>query len=50
MWRPAPCWSIKAGGLVTAFDGSAYDVTNHRILASNGLIHDEMIALLAEEE
>lgn len=40
----------EAGGLVTAFDGSAYDVTNHRILASNGLIHDEMIALLAEKE
>lgn len=39
----------EAGGLVTAFDGSAYDVTNHRILASNGLIHNEMINILAEE-
>ncbi len=40
----------EAGGLVTAFDGSVYEVTNHRILASNGLIHDEMIATLAVEE
>lgn len=40
----------EAGGMVTAFDGSAYDVTNHRILASNGQIHNEMIALLAEKE
>lgn len=39
----------EAGGLVTAFDGSYYDVANHRILASNGLIHGEMIGLLAEE-
>lgn len=39
----------EAGGMVTAFDGSAYQVTNHRILASNGQIHNEMIALLAEE-
>lgn len=39
----------EAGGRVTAFDGSDYDVTNHRILASNGLIHPEMISLLAEE-
>ena len=37
----------EAGGVVTTFDGSAYDVYNHRIVASNGLIHDEMIALLA---
>jgi len=40
----------EAGGLVSAFDGSDYEVTDHRILASNGLIHDEMIALLAAEE
>lgn len=39
----------EAGGRVSAFDGSPYEVTNHRILASNGLIHDEMISLLAEE-
>lgn len=39
----------EAGGRVTAFDGSTYDVYNHRILASNGLIHEEMIAMLAQE-
>lgn len=38
----------EAGGKVTAFDGSPYEVRNHRILASNGLIHQEMIALLAQ--
>lgn len=39
----------EAGGRVSAFDGGPYEVTNHRILASNSLIHDEMINLLAEE-
>jgi len=37
----------EAGGMVTTFDGSAYDVFNDRILATNGLIHGEMTALLA---
>ncbi|MBT1073232.1 inositol monophosphatase family protein [Pelotalea chapellei] len=36
----------EAGGIVTSFDGSAYGMTNNRILASNGHIHDEMIAVL----
>jgi myo-inositol-1(or 4)-monophosphatase len=36
----------EAGGTVTSFDGSTYNVENHRIVASNGLIHDEMIAKL----
>lgn len=36
----------EAGGMVTTFDGSPYDVFNDRILASNGLIHDDMTALL----
>jgi len=36
----------EAGGVVSTFDGSAYDVYNHRIVASNGLIHDEMTVLL----
>jgi myo-inositol-1(or 4)-monophosphatase len=38
----------EAGGTVTAFDGGPYRVRNHRILASNGLIHHEMTALLAQ--
>ena len=37
----------EAGGTVTTFDGSAYDVSNHRIVASNGLIHGEMVSMLA---
>jgi len=37
----------EAGGQVTTFDGSGYDVANHRIVASNGLIHDEMTAMLS---
>ena len=37
----------EAGGSVTAFDGSDYDVFNDRIVASNGRIHDEITALLA---
>ena len=36
----------EAGGSVTTFDGTDYDVSNHRIVASNGLIHDEMTAML----
>ena len=44
----AGCLLIQeAGGQVSAFDGSPYEVRNHRILASNGLLHDQMIALLA---
>ena len=37
----------EAGGMVTTFDGSSYDIFNDRIVASNGLIHDEMVAMLA---
>ncbi len=37
---------LEAGGTVTTFDGSAYDVFNDRIVASNGLIHEEMVAML----
>ncbi len=38
----------EAGGVVTGFSGEDYSVYNHRILASNGLIHDEMLAVLAK--
>jgi len=37
----------EAGGMVTAYDGSAYAIHNNRILASNGLIHGEMVDMLA---
>jgi hypothetical protein len=36
--------------MVTTFDGSAYDVFNDRILATNGLIHGDMTALLAASD
>jgi myo-inositol-1(or 4)-monophosphatase len=36
----------EAGGRVTDHGGSPYSIRHHRILASNGLIHDEMTALL----
>lgn len=38
---------LEAGGTVTGFDGSAYNMMDHRILASNGLIHNEMITVLS---
>ena len=36
----------EAGGMVTNHGGGAWSVYDHRILASNGLIHDEMVAVL----
>ena len=38
----------EAGGTVTTFDGTGYDVFNQRIVASNGLIHAEMVAILTK--
>ena len=37
----------EAGGLVTGFSGESYSVYSHRIVASNGLIHTEMLDTLA---
>jgi len=37
----------EAGGTVTGFEGEPYSPYNHRIVASNGLIHAEMLAILA---
>jgi len=39
----------EAGGRVTNHAGEPYSVYDHRILASNGLLHDEMLALLHEK-
>jgi myo-inositol-1(or 4)-monophosphatase len=36
----------EAGGVVTCFDGKEYGLSGNRIVASNGLIHAEMLALL----
>lgn len=38
----------EAGGLVTKFDGQPFDIQTPECLASNGRIHDEMIAVLAK--
>jgi myo-inositol-1(or 4)-monophosphatase len=38
----------EAGGRVTDHGGGGFLIRHHRILASNGLIHDEMVAVLAE--
>jgi len=48
-WDTAAGWLIvlEAGGRVSDFDGSDYDPWQPRILASNGHIHEEAVALLA---
>ena len=38
----------EAGGLVTGYAGEPYSIRNHRIVASNGLIHHTMLAILEE--
>lgn len=38
----------EAGGVVTSYGGEPYQIDDHRIVASNGVIHDEMLRLLAE--
>ena len=40
----------EAGGLVSDWDGSKYSLSGKRILASNGLIHKEMIEVLTKKE
>jgi myo-inositol-1(or 4)-monophosphatase len=49
-WDTAAGWLIleEAGGRVTDFDGSPYDPWLPRILATNGRVHDEALAVLAE--
>jgi myo-inositol-1(or 4)-monophosphatase len=37
----------EAGGLVTAYDGGEFRLDGREILASNGLLHEEMKAILA---
>ena len=51
-WDVAAGWLVteEAGGRVTTFDGGDYNLSSHRILASNGLIHKEMQELLAEDK
>jgi myo-inositol-1(or 4)-monophosphatase len=39
---------LEAGGRVTAVDGSSWDPHAGQVLASNGVIHDEMLAVIRE--
>jgi myo-inositol-1(or 4)-monophosphatase len=36
----------EAGGTITHYDGSAFDIYTPPVCASNGLIHEEMLAVL----
>jgi myo-inositol-1(or 4)-monophosphatase len=36
----------EAGGKVTAFDGTPFDIYKGRVVASNGIIHDEILRTL----
>ena len=40
----------EAGGRVTDFEGKKYSPYQHRILATNGKIHDEMLAVINNEK
>ena len=48
-WDTAAGWLLitEAGGRVTDLDGHAYGLQAPHLLASNGLIHQEMVAVLA---
>jgi len=48
-WDTAAGWLIleEAGGRVSDFDGAPYDAWLPRILATNGLVHDQAIEVLA---
>jgi len=39
---------IEAGGRVSSFSGEPYRLDSREILASNGLIHDELVALFGD--
>ncbi len=47
-WDSAAGYLIveEAGGKVTDFEGKPFSIYQHRILASNGLIHDEMLEVI----
>jgi myo-inositol-1(or 4)-monophosphatase len=38
----------EAGGKVTRFDGSPFQIDSRETLATNGLIHDELLREFAE--
>jgi myo-inositol-1(or 4)-monophosphatase len=41
---------IEAGGKVTDFQGRPFDIYSEETLASNGLIHQEMLQAIREIE
>lgn len=49
-WDTAAGWLVveEAGGRVSDFDGSSYDPWLPRILATNAVVHDEAMAVLAQ--
>lgn len=51
-WDSAAGYLIveEAGGKVTDFDGNAYSPYQHRILATNGRIHDQMLDIINNKE
>ena len=51
-WDTAAAWAIilGAGGEITAYDGSPFDPFALETLATNGLIHDQMKAVLGEND
>ena len=40
----------EAGGRVTGWDGGVFQSRNDRLVASNGQVHDEMLALIAAHQ
>lgn len=50
-WDVTAGWLIinEAGGRVSDFNGRAYRLKSDGLLGSNGLIHDQMVALLGQE-
>jgi myo-inositol-1(or 4)-monophosphatase len=40
---------LEAGGQISTFDGGAYDIYAPNILVSNGLLHRDLLALIAQQ-
>jgi myo-inositol-1(or 4)-monophosphatase len=51
-WDSAAGYLIveEAGGKVTDFEGKKFSVYQHRVLATNGKIHDEMLSVIRGEK
>lgn len=51
-WDSAAGYLIveEAGGKVTDFNGDKFSIYQHRILATNGKIHDEMLAVINNQK